>query len=89
MKKGKNYLKQENHCASSLVLVYNNEVKDGRQFMLNLLTKYLERSLYESIIWAYGFHGHLLRNKNALNNEHVIQNRQKNQREGKCNCDNE
>ncbi|HWT73349.1 MAG TPA: hypothetical protein VN258_01300 [Mobilitalea sp.] len=30
----------------------------GRQIMLFMLTKYLESSLYKSIIWAYGFHGH-------------------------------
>ena len=30
----------------------------GRQCMLFMLTKYLESSLYETIIWSYGFHGH-------------------------------
>lgn len=45
-------------CAQRNPFLNAEGIDIGRQFMLFMLTKYLESSLYESIIWAYGFHGH-------------------------------
>jgi hypothetical protein len=45
-------------CALRNPFIITEGIDIGRQFMLFMLTKYLESSLYETIIWAYGFHGH-------------------------------
>ena len=45
-------------CALRNPFINSEGIDIGRQFLLFMLTKYLESSLYETIIWAYGFHGH-------------------------------
>ena len=45
-------------CALRNPFIITEGIDIGRQFMLYMLTKYLESSSYENIIWAYGFHGH-------------------------------
>lgn len=45
-------------CSLRNPFIITEGIDIGRQFMQFMLTKYLESSLYESIIWAYGFHGH-------------------------------
>ena len=45
-------------CALRNPFINDEGIDIGRQFMQFMLTKYLESSSYESIIWAYGFHGH-------------------------------
>lgn len=45
-------------CALRNPFLNTEGIDIGKQFMLFMLTKYLECSLYETIIWAYGFHGH-------------------------------
>jgi hypothetical protein len=45
-------------CALRNPFLNTEGIDIGRQFMLFMLTKYLECSSYETIIWAYGFHGH-------------------------------
>jgi hypothetical protein len=45
-------------CALRNPFISTEGIDIGMQFMLFMLTKYLESSLYENIIWAYGFHGH-------------------------------
>lgn len=45
-------------CALRNPFLNTEGIDIGRQFMLFMLTKYLECSIYETIIWAYGFHGH-------------------------------
>jgi thymidylate kinase len=45
-------------CALRNPFIITEGIDIGRQFMLFMLTKYLESSLYETIIWSYGFHGH-------------------------------
>jgi hypothetical protein len=45
-------------CALRNPFITTEGIDIGQQFMLFMLTKYLESSLYETIIWVYGFHGH-------------------------------
>jgi thymidylate kinase len=45
-------------CALRNPFINPEGIDIGRQIMQFMLTKYMESSLYESIIWAYGFHGH-------------------------------
>lgn len=45
-------------CALRNPFINPEGIDIGRQFMQFMLTKYMESSLYESVIWAYGFHGH-------------------------------
>lgn len=45
-------------CAFRNPFINTEGIDIGRQLMLFMLTKYLESSVYENIIWAYGFHGH-------------------------------
>ncbi len=45
-------------CALRNPFIITEGIDIGRQFMQFMLTKYLESSLYESIIWSFGFHGH-------------------------------
>ena len=45
-------------CALRNPFIITEGIDIGRQFMQFMLTKYLESTLYESIIWSYGFHGH-------------------------------
>ncbi len=46
-------------CALRNPFINTEGIDIGRQFMQFMLTKYLESQLYENIIWAYGFHGHI------------------------------
>jgi thymidylate kinase len=45
-------------CALRNPFINPEGIDIGRQFMQFMLTKYMESSLYESIVWSYGFHGH-------------------------------
>ncbi|WMJ87437.1 Rab family GTPase [Anaerocolumna sp. MB42-C2] len=45
-------------CALRNPFLDTEGIDIGKQFMQFMLTKYLESSLYESIVWAYGFHAH-------------------------------
>lgn len=45
-------------CALRNPFINTEGIDIGTEFMLYMLTKYLESSQYECIIWAYGFHGH-------------------------------
>lgn len=45
-------------CALRNPFIITEGIDIGRQFMQFMLTKYLESSLYESVIWSFGFHGH-------------------------------
>lgn len=45
-------------CSLRNPFINTEGIDIGRQFMLFMLTKYLESSLYETIIWTFAFHGH-------------------------------
>lgn len=46
-------------CTLRNPFMLNEETVDiSRQFMQFMLIKYLECSIYNNIIWTYGFHGH-------------------------------
>jgi len=38
--------------------IHTEGIDIGRQLMQFMLTKYLECSTYNNVIWSYGFHGH-------------------------------
>ena len=38
--------------------IHTEGIDIGRQLMQFMLTKYLEGSTYNNVIWSYGFHGH-------------------------------
>ena len=46
-------------CTARNPFILNEEtINISRQFMQFMLTRYLECSIYNNIIWSYGFHGH-------------------------------
>ncbi|MGV8983400.1 AAA family ATPase [Clostridium sp.] len=49
---------ESDSCSLRNPFIHTEGIDIGRQLMQFMLTKYLECSTYNNIIWSFGFHGH-------------------------------